>query len=63
MAMIDQHYLSAFVECFLSLTVTAFEILNLQICLHILFVTLVLGGIGIINLFYSRVHGTICFIG
>ena len=29
--MIDQHYLSAFVECILSLTMTAFEILNLLI--------------------------------
>ena len=30
-ATIDQHYLSAFVECILSLTMTAFEILNLLI--------------------------------
>ena len=29
--MIDQHYLSAFVQCILSLTMTAFEILNLLI--------------------------------
>ena len=29
--MIDQHYLSAFVECILSLTMTAFGILNLLI--------------------------------
>ena len=29
--MIDQHYLSAFVECILSFTVTPFEILNLLI--------------------------------
>ena len=49
--MIDQHYLSAFVECILSLTMTAFEILNLLIIFAYMYIIsdVGVGGIGIIN--------------